>query len=118
MKGILPVKALSLNTAYRGRRFKTKECTQYCKAVSLMLPSIKCPSEYYEVRFKFHLKNFAMTDEDNLVKILQDCMVDKGMIIDDRRIVKHVLEKYPSDIDWIEWEVLPMTKPSKQEITK
>ena len=78
-----------------------------------MFPNAKVDGEYFAVTFKFHLKNFAMTDEDNLVKLLQDCMVKKGMIKDDRRIVRHILEKYPSDIDRIEWEILPVPKPTQ-----
>jgi Holliday junction resolvase RusA-like endonuclease len=115
MKGVLNIKPISINAAFQGRRFKTPACNKYCKSLSLMLPSKRIEGEYYEVRFKFHIKNFALTDEDNLVKLLQDCMVQKGMMIDDRRIVKHIIEKYPSEIDWIEWEIIPAEKPIQQE---
>jgi len=72
-----------------------------------MLPNQKkVISEYYEVHFRFYLKNFKMTDEDNLVKTLQDCIVKKGIISDDRRIIKHVIEKFPSETDYIEYEIL------------
>jgi Holliday junction resolvase RusA-like endonuclease len=111
MKGTLPIKALSINQAFQGRRFKTKECNTYCKTLALMLPHTRIPGEYYQVWFRFYLKNFAMTDEDNLVKLLQDCMVQNGMIVDDRRIVRHILEKFPADIDRIEWEILATEKP-------
>lgn len=111
MKGILNIKPISINAAFQGRRFKTRVCNQYCHALSLMLPNKKVEADYYEIHFKFYLKNFAMTDEDNLVKLLQDCIVAKGIIKDDRRIVKHILEKFPSTFDRIEWEILPVDKP-------
>ena len=113
MKGTLSIHPLSINAAFQGRRFKTKECKTYCRALALMLPNAKIEGEYYAVTFRFHLKNFAMTDEDNLVKLLLDCMVQKGMIKDDRRIVQHIIEKYPSNIDRIEWEILPVPKPKQ-----
>ena len=107
MKGLLSIKPLSINAAFQGRRFKTKECNAYCKALALMLPNTRVESEYYELHFRFYLKNFAMTDEDNCIKVLQDCMVKKGIISDDRRIIKHVIEKFPSKTDYVEYEVLP-----------
>lgn len=115
MKGTLRIKPLSINAAFQGRRFKTKDCNSYCNNLAMMLPMQKSNGEYYALHFKFHLKNFAMTDEDNLVKLLQDCMVKKGMISDDRKVVKHILEKFPSTFDWIEWEILPADKPKEQD---
>ena len=111
MKGTLSIRPLSINRAFQGRRFKTPECHVYCRTLALLLPYTPIQGEYYEARFKFHLKNFALCDEDNLVKVLQDCMVQNGIISDDRRIVRHILEKYPSDFDYIEWEILPVPKP-------
>jgi Holliday junction resolvase RusA-like endonuclease len=118
MKGRLKIKPLSINAAFQGRRFKTKECNSYCNVLEMMLPRQKSIGEYYELHLKFHLKNFARTDEDNLVKLLQDCMVKKGMISDDRKIVKHILEKFPATFDWIEWEILPADKPKEQDYAR
>ncbi len=115
MKGTVRIKPLSINAAFQGRRFKTKECNTYCNTLALMLPCTASTGEYYSVHIKFHLKNFAMTDADNLVKLLVDVMVKKGMIRDDRYIAKYILEKFPADIDWFEWEILAMDKPIKSE---
>lgn len=114
MKGTLKIKPLSVNAAWQGRRFKTKECNEYCKTLEMLLPRKRVDGEYYALHLKFHLKNFARTDSDNLVKLLQDALVKKGMISDDRKIVKHILEKFPSSFDWIEWEVVPVEKPKEQ----
>ncbi len=35
-----------------------------------------------------------MTDSQNLLKLLTDAIVRKGIIIDDRRIVKEIVEKF------------------------
>ena len=114
MKGALKLKPLSINAAFQGRRFKTKECKAYCNALEMLLPRKRVDGEYYTMHLKFHLKNFARTDQDNLVKLLQDEMVKKGMISDDRKIVKHILEKFPATFDWIEWEIIPAEKPKEQ----
>jgi hypothetical protein len=36
----IEIKPLSINKAWKGRRFKTKEHVNYCKRIELLLPSI------------------------------------------------------------------------------
>jgi Holliday junction resolvase RusA-like endonuclease len=49
--------------------------------------------------------NCKRTDGDNLVKILTDCIVQKGLIEDDRKIMRYVIEKYAAKEDRIEVEI-------------
>ena len=105
----LPIKPLSINAAFQGRRFKTKAANQYDKTLQMLLPhkdhGIK--SEYYSVFYNFYLKNFAMTDADNLIKVLQDNLVKKGLISDDRKICEYSIKKFKADEDKIEISIYP-----------
>jgi len=98
----IPIKPLSINAAFQGRRFKTRKCKQYEKDVFIHLPKGVMIEGYISIMYEFYLKNFKMTDADNLVKVLQDCIVKQGIIEDDRKIVDYAIYKYPSSIDRIE----------------
>ena len=71
------IKPLSVNEAFKGRRFKTDKYKQYDRDLSLMLPKItingsKKLSVYYE--FGLSSKN---ADGDNYVKETQDIISRK-----------------------------------------
>lgn len=101
----LPIKPLSVNKAFQGKHFRTKECKIYEKTLKYLLPSKKIKADYYKIAYTFYLKNFGNTDCDNLVKVLQDCMVKKGIISDDRRIVCYFIGKIPAKKDSIKIEI-------------
>lgn len=61
------------------------------------------------VRYTFHLKNHSRTDYDNLIKPLQDILVKRGFIEDDRKIYECTVKKVASDTDRIEVEFYPLT---------
>lgn len=96
----LPVKALSINQAFQGRRFKTNACKQYDNEVSMCLMPFRKNTikGYVSIHYKFYLKNWKMTDGDNLVKVVQDNIVKSGIIEDDRKILKYVIEKFPVEL--------------------
>ena len=102
MQIYLQIKPLSVNAAFQGRRFKTKQCNQYCRDLCMILPKNQKIAGYIDVHLKFYLTNAKMTDGDNLVKVLMDCVVQQGIIEDDRKILKYTIEKYKADIDKIE----------------
>ena len=56
------------------------------------------------VDFVFYLKGatFSLSDISNLVKILEDCIVKRGYIEDDRKIITMSLEKRKSDTERVE----------------
>lgn len=111
----LPIKPISVNAAFQGRRFKTKICKKFDTTVQLMIRGsegyirmtrpIKGP---YFVRYLFSLKNATRTDADNLIKVVQDNLVKTGIITDDRHIYSYLVEKVPADTDSIEIEILPL----------
>lgn len=97
----LDIKPISVNKAFQGQRFKTKECKEYEKELWLLLP--KRPMIYGEVEiwFDFFLVNYGKTDISNLVKVTEDILVKKGYIQDDRKIVKMHLSKVKSKKDMV-----------------
>lgn len=93
----LAIKPLSVNDAWRGRRFSTPAKTAYEASLRLLLPNRAIPGgPYYRVQYDFHLVRFSTTDWDNLCKVLQDCIVKRGIITDDRLIVDARIRKFPA----------------------
>lgn len=88
----LDIKPMSVNAAWRGRRFKTVEYKRYEKAVLLLLPKIKEPL----------LGNFGMnilygfsssaSDIDNPTKLILD-ILQKKYGFDDKNIFELNLKK-------------------------
>lgn len=93
----IPIKALSNNEAWAGRRFKSKKYKQYEKDLEKLLPRAKKMIKgEVEIHYTFYIKNYGMTDVDNLIKETQDFIVKKGYIEDDRKIVWLSAEKIKS----------------------
>jgi len=101
----IDIKALSVNIAWQGRRFKTKNYLNFETEILLLLPKhVKIKGEV-EIHYTFYLKNYALSDVDNLIKPLQDCLVKGGLIEDDRKIVFLSAEKRKSKRNYIEVEI-------------
>ena len=103
----IQLKPVSVNEAFQGRRFKTKKCKQYCDDFLLVAPRKNMVKGIIQVQYRFHVKNHAMTDYDNLIKITQDMIVKKGYIEDDRKIYRATIYKIPSKDNFIEIKILP-----------
>ena len=109
----IPLKPLSINEAFQGRRFKSKKHKQYEKDIRFIIPeNYKCPklSGDIEAIYRFYIKNDKMTDGDNLVKCLQDILVSLGYIKDDRYIKRYIIEKYHDENEHIEVEYREISK--------
>lgn len=87
----LKIKPLSVNNAWRGRRFKTKDYKEYEKEIIYQLPTIKLPDPPYQIIFEFGLSNKA-SDWDNPVKPLQD-ILQKKYKFDDKLIYEGIVRK-------------------------
>jgi len=97
MELIIPVKPLTNNQAWAGRRFKSAKYKQFEKDVDKLLPKAKNTIKgEVEIHYTFHIKNYGLTDIDNLIKATQDLVVKKGYIEDDRKIVWLSAEKIKS----------------------
>ena len=105
MKIALEIKPLSVNRAWQGRRFSTPEKKQYERVLALLLPRAVVPGPYYRIDYKFYLVEFKLTDSQNLLKCLTDCLVKRGIIRDDRYIIEERIRKFPATKNRIEIEI-------------
>lgn len=101
----LNIKALSVNKAYRGRRFATQELAQYKKDISRILPKLKVPEGQLAVRYVFGLSSKG-SDGDNLIKAFQDCLAE-CYGFNDNRIYKWNVEKVDvkKGAEFVEFEI-------------
>lgn len=70
------IKPLSLNKAYRGRRFTTPELKAYKEAIAYLAPKIKVPEGKLKVKYEFGVSNKNI-DADNHIKAFQDALAEK-----------------------------------------
>ncbi len=87
----IPVKALSINAAFKGRRFKTAEYGIYQKFVLAYLPKMNIGKAPYELMITFGLSSRG-NDLDNCLKPFIDCLVKK-YDFDDRQIYSIIAKK-------------------------
>ncbi len=84
----LDLKPLSVNAAYRGRRFATKDLTEYKKALGYLLPRMTVPEGKLAVYYTFGVS--AATDGDNLIKAFQDAIAEQYGFNDKRIYEWHI----------------------------
>ena len=70
------IKPISLNSAYRGRRFRTPELDAFQLELIYILPQMKIPKGKLSVKYIFGVSS-ANSDADNLVKATQDALADR-----------------------------------------
>lgn len=101
------IKPLSVNEAWKGRRFKTDAYKRYERDVLLMLPSISIPAEKLSVSLRFGLSS-KNADVDNPVKCFVDCL-QKKYGFNDRNIYRMTLEKVDvkKGEEFIQFEIAP-----------
>lgn len=86
----ISVKPMSINKAYKGKRFRTKEYDSFEKIVLYLLPKINIPKPPYEIYFKFGFSSTS-SDWDNCIKITQDILAKKYNF-NDKLIKKGIVE--------------------------
>jgi Holliday junction resolvase RusA-like endonuclease len=97
----IPIKPLTVNKVWQGRRFKTPLYKQYEKDCAWFVKGRKIKGEV-EIHYRFYLKYYATTDVDNLIKPIQDIIVKAGLIEDDRKIKLIIAEKFKAKEDRME----------------
>jgi len=105
----IPIKPLSVNQAWQGRRFKTDTYKSYARSVQITLPKgLKIPDGRLRVTYRFYVSN-PRADLDNPVKPLQD-IVFKHYGVDDSRIFLIISEKIivPKGLEKTEVEIEAM----------
>jgi hypothetical protein len=63
----LPIKALSVNSGFKGKRYKTAEYKKYERNVLLMLPKMQVGKAPYKIYIEFGLSS-RLQDLDNGIK--------------------------------------------------
>jgi Holliday junction resolvase RusA-like endonuclease len=101
----IDIKPLSVNEAWRGRRFKTPEYKIYEKQVLLLLRPMKIPEGKLEVYLKWGFSSNG-SDWDNPIKPFLDCL-QKKYDFNDNRIVRAITEKckVKKGEEFIEFEI-------------
>jgi len=88
----LPIKSLSSNQAYTGRRFATDELEAYKQEIWLLAPKLLVPEGCrLEVEYEFGVSQKNI-DLDNQIKIFQDSLAE-AYEFNDNRIYKIVARK-------------------------
>lgn len=85
------VKPLSVNAAWKGRRFKTDDYKNYEKEVLLKLKPMKVPEGDLSVDILLGMSS-VLSDIDNPVKIIID-ILQKKYNFNDRRVMCLFVEK-------------------------
>ena len=89
---VIDLKPISVNEAWKGRRFKTDKYKAFRKMVLLQLRPMAIPSD---VRLEIHLKygfTTAGADIDNPTKMILDILSEKFKF-NDNRIYRLVIDK-------------------------
>ena len=70
------IKPLSVNDAYRGRRFASTALKSFKSELGYLLPKINVPDGKLKVFYRFGVSSRA-SDADNLCKAFQDCISEQ-----------------------------------------
>lgn len=87
----IDIKPLSVNQAWKGRRFKTKAYDKYIRDVTCLLSPLKVADSKLELEITFGLSNRA-ADIDNPLKCFID-VLQKKYGFDDKMIYRLIVNK-------------------------
>lgn len=101
---VINYKPLSVNQAWQGKRFKTKEYLNYEKTILLMLPKIKIVEPPYKIELEFGMS--SLSDIDNPIKPFLDILQKKYKINDrDIEMLNVVKTKVKKCSEFIKFEI-------------
>lgn len=105
MRFNLKIKPISVNEAWRGRRFKTDRYNDFQMLMLLLLPKAEIKS-FKRLKLTFGMSN-SLSDIDNPVKMTIDCL-QKKYGINDRDLIYLELHKVKTEkgAEFIEVEFL------------
>ena len=99
----IQIKLLSVNQAWKGRRFKTPKYTKFERDLGYLLPKLEVPKGKLRILFVFYFKN-SLSDIDNPLKMVLDIM-QKKYNFNDKDIYKLEVEKRISENEGFEFNI-------------
>ncbi len=112
----IDIKALSINQAFQGKRFKTPKYKQYTKDVLKILPPLTVPDGQLRAFYEFGVSNMG-SDVDNMVKCLQDQLQTKYNFKDSKIIEFTACKvKVKKGDEYIKFKVEDYEKEEKKEV--
>lgn len=117
---IIPVKPISTNKLFQGRRFKTKDYDAFINAALYFAPKVPMVKGNIVLKCDFFVKNVERSDLDNFLKGTLDLIVKAGYIEDDRFIYKINARKFKAndENERIELRIKPLTEKNMRRTGK
>ena len=105
------IKPLSVNEAWKGRRYPTKEYSAWTKHACLLIPKIKIPEGKLELHLELGVSNSG-ADIDNPQKTFIDAL-QKRLNFNDKQIYRLTTEKVivPKKQEYIKFSITEYLKP-------
>ena len=103
---MVEIKPLSVNLAWKGKRYKTDTYKAYEKELMLKLPRLNVPNGKIRIDVTFYFKN-SLSDIDNPLKPFLD-ILQKKYGFNDRDIFQLNVKKVVSKIEGIEFNIYEM----------
>ena len=101
----ISIKAISINEAYRGRRFATTALKDYKQALFLLLPKKTLKHGKLSVVYEFGVSSKG-SDGDNLIKAFQDCIAEAYGFNDNKIYEWHVKKvDVPKGSEYIDFDI-------------
>jgi Holliday junction resolvase RusA-like endonuclease len=116
MKIRIEIKAISVNKAWTGRKFMSPEYKIWREKFGYMCKNYKKPNiqlgAMITISLNVYIKTYAQSDVDNFAKGILDGLQEMGMIENDKKVKKIIIEKHKVsrfekefiDIDIREWK--------------
>ena len=104
---IVEAKPMTSNKSWQGRKFRTRDYDSYEKEILYLLPWKEQMIGFIEINYTFGISYVTQGDVDNFIKPLNDILVKKGYIKDDRYVMRISAEKVVSDEPFIKIKIYP-----------
>lgn len=114
---LIRIKALSINKAFQGRRFRTRDYDDYEQDLSYLLPKLKIPEGKLKLKIIFGFSNKGQ-DIDSSIKPTLD-IFQKKFDFNDNRIYKLEVEKAitKKGEEYIDFEITKIMENENYEHT-
>ena len=111
------IKTLSVNDAWKGRRFKTDQYKAYEKELLLLLPNIEIPEGKLQLEIIVGFSSRA-SDIDNIIKPFLD-ILQKKYSFNDSRIYRLIIDKTITEkgSEFVAWEISELQEMRKNTKT-